>query len=170
MGDIEQNRELSRLESSIDRMEGVSDDLLLLMESQSRAVVHSDADGLESLTEKQMELTTRFRNEKEQMEEEVRELLSRRSDPDGDARWSRLMERYPEYLETLQEWRDRLKEKTDRVDRRQKQVFELLAFARNHNERLLKTLFRKQNQEKGSYLKSGQQIDSPSGMTINREV
>ncbi|MEX1213256.1 MAG: flagellar export chaperone FlgN [Balneolaceae bacterium] len=170
MNEMDGHREWEELRMSVERMEKLSDDLMLLMESQSRAVVQSDVDQMENVTEQQMELTNRFRREKETMQETVHALLGRHDEPEPDESWSRLMERYPEKRERLQEWRKRLTKTSTQVHRKESQVQELLVFARNHNEHLLKTLFRKQDQEKESYLKSGEQMDSPSGMTINREV
>lgn len=161
---------LDLLEANVGTLEEISDQLMLLMESQSRAVVHSDADRLETLTEEQVDLISRFRKEKEKIETVVRELLSRRSSDKPDGNWSALVECWPEKRKQLEAWRDRLASKTDQVSRKQKQVQELLVFARTHNEHLLKTLFRRDDREKGSYLESGKTQGPSSGMTINREV
>lgn len=144
--------------------------MLKVMDQQIEAVVSSDLDRLEQLTELNSTLMGTFRKEEKRFVEELTRRTSSPAESQYEIRIDELKKVNPGSKKLIDNWRRGLKEVMEKLKQKHLQLTELLEFAQGQNRRLMQTIYQISDANNISYGPDGESSSASPGTAVNREA
>lgn len=164
------DKALSNVSESVDGLYNTSRQLFLIMEEQVQAIIAADAKRVEKLAEEHADLQGRFRFYENALRNEVRALSAPENEGEPKSGFDELKKRYPESAGKIEEWKALLTENTQRLQKKHKQVVELLDFALERNARMMHSIYSMHNNKNTHYSPTGGKEGVLSGVAVNHEA
>lgn len=158
--------ELSRKASLLDH---ASQHLLDVMDEQVNAVVSSEADKIVQCTEKNVSAQQSFMNAEKAFMNELAGSMPESGQTDRRVSLELLMEAYPEHTGDIIKWKQKISHNIEKLQRKQKELVDLLDFAQQQNKSLMQSLYGVQDAKNTHYSQQGVKTGVMSGMAVNQE-
>ena len=160
---------LQDLDEIVKNLRETSEQLIYVMDEQIQAIVSSSPDKIEELTDKQSAMQSIYKKQERAFIVELERHIegSRSSDI---PKLSDLIEKFPEEEEQIKKWRATLSLNARNLQRKNKQVVDLLEFALNRNTRLMHSFYTLFNNKNSHYSPTGRQTNIASGVAVNQEA
>jgi len=168
MAQIKSQDEL--LDSFIDTAENLSetlDELLRVMGSQKEALVTSNIEQVEELTELHSQLSVTYHKQEEKFVNLLRNILDNGNE---EIRVTGLTSIFPDSAKIIKTWRETLLEKTRLLQEKQKHIKDLLDFVMSRNSSMMKTIYSLHNEKNTHYSVTGHKESVVSGIKINQKA
>lgn len=169
--ETEQPARLQELHTIVESLRTTSEQIIYVMDEQIQAVISSSPEKIEELTERQSEMQSRYKKfEREfilQLEKHVNE---RGGDGKEIPRLSDLKDKFPAQQAEIERWKVMLSQNTQNLQRKNRQLVDLLEFALNRNTRLMHSFYTLFNRKNSHYNPSGQTANIASGVAVNQEA
>jgi len=150
-------------------LDHASQHLLEVMDEQVNAVIASEADKLVRCTEKNVSAQQTFMNAEKAFINSLVTSIPGASRNDSRVSLELLRESYPDHAEDIVKWKDQISQNIDKLQRKQKQLVELLDFAQQQNKSLMQTLYGVEDAKNVHYSQKGVKSGMMSGMAVNQE-
>lgn len=162
---------LERLSDTVELLDNSSRQLVKIMEDQIDAIIASDTQRIESLTDVHTTLSWHYKKNEQEFISELGELMKKRgADQADNLRLVKLKEFFPSWAEKIDKWHAALTDNTVRLQQKHNQVIELLEFAMKQNARLMHAMYSQHNEKNTRYVASGKQSDIVTGVAVNQEI
>ncbi len=149
-------------------LENVLDDIEHVLINQKEAVIASDVQLVEELTEKHYQLSANLSKVETEFIEELRKNSSQ-TDSD-DTTISTLKYYYPEAEEIIDNWANSLKYKTENIKQKHQQVIHILEFAMLRNSNLMRTIYAMHSEKNTQYSINGSKSNMMNGIAVNQRA
>lgn len=152
----------------IEELMNISNRLLDVTNAQIDAVIYSDMDKIEELTDDHFHLSSEFKKQEERFIHELGIVLNKK----GDERiqLSQLKELFPEAAGQIDVWRTGLIRVTTELHQKHQQIVQLLELAMVRNASLMKTIYSLHNAKATHYSTAGSKENVVSGVAINQKA
>ncbi|MAO63655.1 MAG: hypothetical protein CL666_01515 [Balneola sp.] len=165
------NQLFQRLSDTVELLDNSSKQLMKIMEDQIDAIIASDTLKVDALTEAHTSLSWYYKEHEKQFIYELTNLLNEASRGEVEnVRLTTLKEYFPEKHAEVDHWYEVISENTKELQRKHKQVLELLEFAMKQNANLMHRMYSKHSEKDTRYQPSGQRSDVATGVAVNQEI
>ena len=164
----QQERPVQNLSGHVVILNEILDGLLEVMNGQKEALISSDIEQVEHLTEIHSQLSVRFNKQEEQFVHELQKLMG--GEQKTGIRISNLKKYFPEASGVIDSWRNTLVEKTNLIQEKHQHIIQLLEFAMLRNASLMKTIYSIHNEKNTHYSTSGSKENIVSGVALNQKA
>lgn len=158
------------LDSFIDIAENLSrtlDELLKVMSAQKEALVTSNIEQVEELTELHSQLSVTYQKQEDKFVNLLKNILD---SGDDEVRVTGLANIFPDAAKIIKTWRKTLLEKTSLLQEKQKHIMDLLDFVMSRNSSMMKTIYSLHNEKNTHYSVTGHKESTVSGVKINQKA
>jgi len=159
---------LSSLIRIAENLNQTLDELLEVMSDQKAALVSSDVEQVEKLTEAHSLLSVTYHRLEENFVKIMREILE--GETDEEVRMTGLANVFPEAAIIINTWRKTLVEKTSLLQKKQQHIIDLLEFVMSRNSSMMKTIYSLHNEKNTHYSVTGNKESLVSGVTVNQKA
>jgi len=146
-----------------------SQQLIYVMEEQIQAIISSSPEKIEELTEKQSSIQSEYKKHERafivELERNVIDAESGNLPKLGD-----LVMKFPHEEKKINHWKATLSQNARNLQRKNKQLIDLLEFALNRNTRLMHSFYTLFNNKNSHYSPTGQKSQIASGVAVNQEA
>ena len=146
-----------------------SEQLIYVMEEQIQAIISSSPEKIEELTEKQTTIHSEYKKHERAFIVE----LERNMEGVGNSNLPKLGDlvvKFPQEEKKINRWKATLSQNARNLQRKNKQLVDLLEFALNRNTRLMHSFYTLFNNKNSHYSPTGQKSHIASGVAVNQEV
>ena len=165
------NQSIQRLSDTVELLNNSSKQLMKIMEDQIDAIIASDTMKVDALTEAHTSLSWYYKRHEEQFILELSELIKEVSNGKTEqVRLVTLKEFFPEWSAEIDQWHKMISDNTRELQRKHKQVLELLEFAMQQNAKLMHRMYSKHSEKDIRYRPTGQHSDVATGVAVNQEI
>lgn len=140
------------------------------IDQKINAIVVSDVNRIEDLTEKHSTLHMEFKKKEKAFVEAIQEIIPSGSEIVAPLSLRALKLVYPEYTTWVDEWQDTLFRRMMQVQRHHDHLGQLLEFARDQNSTVMQSYYQVQTRKNVHYTSTGEQSRIPSGVAINHSI
>lgn len=161
--------QLQDMNNIVQVLHQTSEQIIYLMEEQIQAIISSSPEKIEELTEKQTAIQSEYKKQERAF---IVELERNVEDPEtGDIPKLRdLKMKFPEEEHNIDRWKSTLAQNARNLQRKNKQLVDLLEFALNRNTRLMHSFYTLFNDKNSHYSPTGQKSNIASGVAVNQEA
>jgi hypothetical protein len=163
-----QQDQVQNLLPHVENLNETLDELLGVMNAQKKALVASEIEKVEHLTEVHSQLSVRFNEQEENFVNAIQKLINDKKIQ--DIRMSGLKKEFPDAAEIIDLWRNTLLEKTNLLQNKHQHIIHLLEFVMNRNASMMKTIYSLHNKKNTQYGISGNKESIVSGVAVNQKV
>ena len=167
---MESTDPLSELEQKVGRLEGLSDDLITVVDHQIDAVVNSKTEQIEEYVQQYTSLRGVFRDEEQEFINQLRMTLNKGGANKAEVRLESLKECYPQQKDLIADWQDVLEKQMDILKKKQEKLDGLLEFAVEKNMQLMHSIYSMHNKKNTRYSSGGTKEEISSGIALNKEA
>lgn len=160
---------LKEIQESVGTLHQCSQEIIQVMEDQIDAIIASNPDKIEQLSETHSTLSSQFKVYEENFVTRLTALLGKGKEA-NKLRLLKLKELFPDWKEQIEDWHQKLERNTKELQRKHNQILQLLEFAMNQNARLMHSMYDAHNEKNVHYGATGKPAGIPSGIAINQEV
>ncbi|WP_340103558.1 flagellar export chaperone FlgN [Rhodohalobacter sp. 8-1] len=146
-----------------------SEQLIYVMEEQIQAIISSSPEKIEELTEKQTAIQSEYKKYERAFIVELERNVEG-SDDGGLPKLGDLVMRFPGEEQVINQWKATLSQNAKNLQRKNKQLVDLLEFALNRNTRLMHSFYTLFNNKNSHYSPTGQKSHVASGVAVNQEA
>lgn len=161
--------QLRDMDSIVLELQETSERLINVMDEQIQAIISSSPEKIEELTEKQTAIQSEYKKHERAFIVELE-----RNVENGDSselpKLADLVVRFPDDEQTINHWKETLFQNTRILQRKNKQLVDLLEFALNRNTRLMHSFYTLFNNKNSHYSPTGQKSHVASGVAVNQEA
>lgn len=161
-------RKLRKLAGHLESLNMIFGRLIQSMDGQIEAIVSSDSNAIETLTEEHSVLSMEYKRAEKNFISELENLFELKSDK--PLRLSDLKEVYPDSSDRIDMWRDLLISNTKKMQQKHEQVIRLLEFALLRNSTMMRSIYSIQNNKTSHYTLDGNKENKISGLAVNQEM
>lgn len=164
---------LKSLSQTVNVLDMTFSRLMAVMDKQVQAIIASDAEKIEELTEEQSSLQGDYKQYERAFIEELEQAVSGVPGSGADSHQpslSRLKEIFPEAAPTIARWQKQLTENAARLKQKHGQVVQLLEFALVQNANMMHSIYRLHNEKNSHYSQNGDKAGVVSGVAINHKA
>ena len=163
------NTQLRDMDNIVLSLHETSEQLIYVMEEQIQAIISSSPEKIEELTERQTEIQSEYKKHERAF---ISELERNVEDPkNGDLpRLGDLVMLFPNEEQKINRWKATLSQNARNLQRKNKQLVELLEFALNRNTRLMHSFYTLFNNKNSHYSPNGKKSNIASGVAVNQEA
>jgi len=160
---------LRDMDNIVFNLHEISEQLIYVMEEQIQAIISSSPEKIEELTEKQTAIQSEYKKHERAF---IVELERNVEEPEeGDLpRLGDLVTKFPDEEQKINRWKAMLSQNTRNLQRKNKQLVDLLEFALNRNTRLMHSFYTLFNNKNSHYSPTGQKSHIASGVAVNQEA
>lgn len=166
----ELNRALRPLSETIDLLDDSSNQILEVMQQQIHAIITSDLDKIDALSELHSSLTVGYNMVEKEFVKEVKKLLSENGRKDSEIRLSALRDIFPDSEVAITGWLDKLSANAAKLQQKHNQILELLEFAMSNNAKTMHSLYSAHSDKNTHYVSNGKRSGIQTGMAVNQEI
>lgn len=166
----ELNRALRPLSETIELLDDSSGQILQVMEQQIHAIITSDLDKIDALSELHSSLTVGYNMVEKEFVNEIKKLLSQNGRKDMEIRLSALRDIFPDSEAAINDWHERLSANANRLQQKHNQILELLEFAMSNNAKTMHSLYSAHSDKNTHYVSNGKRSGIQTGMAVNQEI
>lgn len=159
---------LNKLSMYVDLLNDTFNGLHDAMEGQIEAIVSSDPERIEELTQEHSTLSFRYKQLEKDFVLELRDQL--KESPELPIRLISLKSIYPSLSDKVDLWRKQLTDNTNRLQQKHEHVIRLLEFALLRNSNMMKSIYSVHNASTSHYTLKGNKENRTSGMAVNQEI
>lgn len=146
-----------------------SEQLIYVMEEQIQAIISSSPEKIEELTEKQTAIQGEYKKYERAFIVELERNVEE-NDKGGLPKLGDLVMRFPGEEQVINQWKASLSQNARNLQRKNKQLVDLLEFALNRNTRLMHSFYTLFNKKNSHYSPTGQKSNVASGVAVNQEA
>lgn len=146
-----------------------SEQLIYVMDEQIQAIISSSPEKIEELTERQTAIQSEYKKYERAFIVELERNVEE-SDNGGLPKLGDLVMKFPDEEQTINHWKTTLSQNTRNLQRKNKQLVDLLEFALNRNTRLMHSFYTLFNNKNSHYSPTGQKSHIASGVAVNQEA
>lgn len=161
--------QLRDMDNIVLELQETSERLIDVMDEQIQAIISSSPENIEELTEKQTAIQSEYKKHERAFIVELE-----RNVENGDSselpKLADLVMRFPDDEQTINHWKATLFQNTRILQRKNKQLVDLLEFALNRNTRLMHSFYTLFNNKNSHYSPTGQKSHVASGVAVNQEA
>lgn len=162
---------LQRLADAVDLLDYSSKQLMSLMEEQIEAIIASDTQKIEALTDVHTSLSWHYKKNEKEFINDLSKLLQEITDDENQpVRLLNLRAYYSSWTSQIDSWHQVLSENARKLKQKHKQVTELLEFAMKQNAGMMHNLYSQHNEKNTRYISNGSRSDIATGVAINQEI
>lgn len=162
---------LGKLTDLIDLLDNHSKQMISVMERQIDAIIGSDSQKIESLSETYNSLSWKYKTNEEEFIAELGKILKdRKLGKNHQPRLIDLKEKFPEMRNIVDIWHKRLSENAQKLQNKHNQIVQLLEFAMKQNAKLMHSLYNKHNEKNTHYAANGDRSSVITGVAVNQEA
>jgi hypothetical protein len=162
---------LQRLSDTIELLDNSSKQLMSLMEDQVDAIIASDTQKIESLTDVHTSLSWHYKKNEKEFIKDLSKLLEEVSGgKDQSIRLLNLKTYFPSCEDEINSWHKALSENAKKLKQKHNQVIELLEFAMKQNARMMHSMYSQHNEKNTRYISNGSRSDIATGVAVNQEI
>ncbi|MEX2600485.1 MAG: hypothetical protein WD355_02475 [Balneolaceae bacterium] len=161
---------LQEVSRSVEGLNSLSKKILKNMDAQIRAVIQSDSEQVEQLSEEHIDLMTRFNNFEKSLKVELESILQTNDRAVPPYRLEHLKLVEPDEEETIDRWKNRLSQMVEALQKKQNHLTSLLKFALSENSRFMKSIYSLRNEKELNYARNGDTTGVSNGVAVNQEV
>jgi hypothetical protein len=169
MYNIQENTSLQMIAESVELLNNCSQQIIKVMEDQIDAIIGSDAEKIERLSEVHGDLSKRFKIHEQEFITELSSILGSPASKEK-VRLLNLKDSFPEAADEIDEWHNTLTSNTSKLQRKHNQILQLLEFAMKQNARMMHSMFSVSNDKNTHYVANGMPSGIPVGVAINQEI
>lgn len=161
--------QLGDMDNIVFNLRDISEQLIYVMEEQIQAIISSSPEKIEELTEKQTAIQSEYKKHERAF---IVELERNLEEPEsGDLpKLGDLVKKFPDEEQKINRWKAMLSQNTRNLQRKNKQLVDLLEFALNRNTRLMHSFYTLFNNKNSRYSPTGQKSHIASGVAVNQEA
>lgn len=161
--------QLQDMNTIVSALYQTSEQLIYVMEEQIQAIISSSPEKIEELTEKQTAIQSVYKKQERafivELERNVEDIK------DGELPKLRdLKTKFPDQEQQIDRWKVTLSQNARNLQRKNKQLVDLLEFALNRNTRLMHSFYTLFNDKNSHYSPTGQKSNIASGVAVNQEA
>lgn len=141
------------------------------MEDQIDAVIASDTQKIESLTDVHTSLSWHYKKNEREFIKDLAGILEKVSN--GESKTTRLLNLksyFPNWSDDIDRWHKVLSDNAKVLQQKHNQVIELLEFAMKQNARMMHSMYSQHNEKNSRYISNGKRSDIVTGVAINQEI
>lgn len=161
--------QLQDMNTLVSALYQTSEQLIYVMEEQIQAIISSSPEKIEELTEKQTAIQSEYKKQERafivELERNVEDTKEGEIPKLGD-----LKTKFPEQEQQIDRWKATLSQNARNLQRKNKQLVDLLEFALNRNTRLMHSFYTLFNDKNSHYSPTGQKSNIASGVAVNQEA
>lgn len=161
---------LQEISRTVENLNTLSKKLLKNMDAQIRAVIQSDSEQVEQLSEEHIDLMGRFNNFEKSLKAELQSILQVNDQVSPPYRLDHLKFVEPDEEATIESWKNRLSRMVEALQKKQNHLTSLLKFALTENSRFMKSIYNLRNEKELNYRKNGETTGVSNGVAVNQEV
>ncbi len=163
---------LQSLLETIELLDQSSQKLIEVMEEQVDAIIGSDTEKIESLSDRHATLTWQYKGYEKKFISELSSALNSGKSEDGHQglRLLNLKLKFPESEEQIDKWHKMLTSNASKLQSKHQQVMELLEFAMEQNARLMHSMYSQHSEKDSHYGANGNRSAISTGIAVNQEV
>ncbi len=161
--------EFEVLSEKVEALKKASNHLLNAMEDQIAAVISSDSETLIRTTEQNVTEQQNFFKAEQELVKALAGCNPDTGKKNKNISFELLKVYFPGKAYKLDTWKMEISEAIDILQAKQKQVVELLEFARSRNSDMMRSLYELQNAKRTHYRNTGEKSGPVSGIAINQE-
>lgn len=159
---------LRNLAGHVQSMNRIFECLIKSMEGQVEAIVSSDPNSIEKMTEEYSSLSVEYKGAERDFISELKNLFKIKSDK--PLRLRDLKEVYPDASEQIDMWRDLLISNTKKMQQKHEHVVRLLEFALLRNSTMMRGIYSNQNSKTSHYTLKGNKENNTSSLAVNQKI
>lgn len=163
------HEKLKGLAVKIEHLHESSSKMLQLMEDQVDAIIASDAFKIEKLSEQHDDLSVRYKLHEDDFISTLSEILEPEKS-NKPVRLSELKSLFPESSVTIDTWQTLLFQNTQKLQKKNEQILELLEFALSRNAKLMRSLYSLHHEKNTRYAPNGDTKGIMPGVAVNQEA
>lgn len=161
--------QLQDMNTIVSALYQTSEQLIYVMEEQIQAIISSSPEKIEELTEKQTAIQSEYKKQERAFIVELERNVEDTNDGEipklGD-----LKVKFPDQEQQIDRWKVTLSQNARNLQRKNKQLVDLLEFALNRNTRLMHSFYTLFNDKNSHYSPTGQKSNIASGVAVNQEA
>lgn len=163
---------LQPLSKTIELLDNSSRKLIRIMEQQIDAIIGSDTEKIETLSDEHSSLTWHYKEQEKKFVQELSNLLiaGEGEEEHEGIRLLNLKLIFPECKAQIESWHKMLTNNADLLQSKHNQIMQLLEFAMAQNARLMHSMYSKHNEKNSHYGANGNRTDISTGVAVNQEV
>jgi len=163
------NPRLQDMDNIVHNLHEVSEQLIYLMEEQIQAIISSSPEKIEEITERHTAIQSEYKKHERAF---IVELERNVEEPQngGLPRLRDLMVKFPDEEHKIKSWKAKLSQNARNLQRKNKQLVDLLEFALNRNTHLMHSFYTLFNNKNSHYSPTGQKSQIASGVAVNQEA
>ncbi|MAL16786.1 MAG: hypothetical protein CL670_08565 [Balneola sp.] len=169
MYNIQEQASLQQIAESVELLDSCSQQIIKVMEDQIDAIIGSDAEKIERLSEVHGDLSKQFKIHEQEFIKELTSIIGTSKNQEK-VRLISLKIIFPEAAEKISEWHSKLTSNTSELKRKHDQILQLLEFAMKQNARMMHSMFSASNEKNTHYVANGTPAGIPVGVAINQEI
>ncbi|MFO7846559.1 MAG: hypothetical protein R6V27_08355 [Balneolaceae bacterium] len=160
---------LEKINSVVELLSQTSEQIIYVMDEQIQAVISSSPEKIEELTERQSEIQSEYKKYEREFIVQLEKHVNEKGERDIPS-LSDLKDKYPSSREEIERWKVMLSQNSKNLQRKNRQLVDLLEFALNRNTRLMHSYYTLFNRKNSHYSPTGQTASIASGVAVNQEV
>ncbi len=160
---------LKEIQESVGLLHRCSQEIIKVMEEQIDAIIASNPNKIEQLSETHSSLSQQFKVYEQDFIVRLTALLGKKEDA-KELRLLKLKELFPDWSDEIGDWHQKLEKNTKDLQRKHNQILQLLEFAMSQNARLMRSMYSSHNEKNLHYGATGKPASIPSGIAVNQEV
>lgn len=161
---------LQKLSTTIETLDSLFFELCSVMEEQIDAVIASDTENVERLTEEHAMLQKQYKKAEMIFVEELENCLSLSNDEKPETKLESLKKIYPSEISWIDQVKTAFTEHTHELVIKQRQLIDLLEFALIQNSKLMYSIYNSHSTKHIHYTPKGNKNGIQAGVAINQEV
>lgn len=148
----------------------LSQELINVIDKQTKAVVAADEEQIEQNAERYANLKGVFKEQEDKLVNRLQKLVGQRNKEVNDIGLEQLKGAFPESTETIDEWKKKLGKQVRQLKGKHIRLNQLLEFALHRNVELMHSIYGLHNQKNTHYGSDGSKEKVSSGIAINKEA
>jgi len=160
---------LQSLSESVTSLDSASRQLSEVMTRQLDAVIASDADMVQQMTEQNISALQNFQESEKEFIRDLHNCIPKDADDELRITLETLKSTYPAYSEYINDWQVQIAGNITRLQMQQENLVQLLDFAQAQNASLMRSVYGLQSSRNMHYRQNGETSGVPSGIALNQE-
>lgn len=161
-------KSVQHLSEHVNGLNGILDKILHVLNAQKEAVITSNIQQVEDLTQEHYRLRGNLKKVERAFINELKKMITVKTQ--DLVRISTLKQYYPGAEESIDLWRQTLLDKTNLIEKKHQQVINLLEFAMLRNSNMMKTIYALHNEKNTHYSMNGNKANVMNGIAVNQKV
>jgi hypothetical protein len=161
--------EIRVIAEKVEQLHVSSSRMIDVMERQIDAIIASNTSKIEELANLHATLTIRYTENEQDFINELSSVLNNVSEKKG-VKLAALKEIFPDFSNEIEYWQNILQDNVMKLQRKHRQIIELLEFAMSSNAKMLETLYSKGSEKNKHYSPTGTSKSIMPGLAINQQA